>query len=335
MNFRSFFSPIALVAVFCMPPLWVSCRDVPDTAEDAGFRVRIMTWNAQTFFDAVEDGTEFPEFRGSKSAWGEERYRARLERLAEGISLCAEASGMEHGRLPDFCVLQEIETERVLLDLCNAMSQRNGYSDAVFVPPGEGNAFGSAILSMHPLESVRAHATGGGDAALRPLIEAEFRAGENSLVIFAVHWKSKSGSGDGNELRLAQESLLANRISALEADRPGVPWIACGDFNQKSSEFTLLDDIPDAWDWLRERTESGMRSGPSGSYYYQGVWEDIDHFLYSSLFADGAGMEFSGLTVVSEPPLIDAEGHPFRYELFSGNGYSDHLPLVMELTVGK
>lgn len=332
MNFRSFFSPIALAAIFCLLPCWVSCRDLPETAAESGVRVRIMTWNTQTFFDAVEDGTEFSEFRGTKSVWGEERYRARLERLAEGISLCGEASGMEHGQLPDFCVLQEIETERVLLDLCNTMSQRNGYSDAVFVPPGEGNAFGSAILSMHPLESIHAHATYGGETALRPLIEAEFKIGENPLVIFAVHWKSKSGSGDGNELRTAQEGLLASRIAALEGGRPGVPWIACGDFNQKSGEFTLLGEVHDAWSWWQEQCESGLRSGPPGSYYYQGVWEDIDHFLYSDLLLDGSEPEFAGLTVVSESPIIDEEGHPFRYELFSGNGYSDHLPLVLDLT---
>ncbi len=337
MDFRSFIVFPFWLGSLCLAGLCIlsSCRDIPEYAQDGDSRIRIMTWNAQTFFDAVEDGTEFPEYRGGKSVWDEERYRVRLERLAEGIALCGEASGMDRGRLPDLCVLQEIETARVLRDLCNTLPQRNGYSNAVFIPPGGGNAFGSAILSVHPVESVRAHTTDSGATALRPLIEAEFLVAGEPLVLFAVHWKSKAGSDEGDGLRRAQERLLASRIAALEAERPGVPWIACGDFNQKSDEFTLLSGVPDAWDWWHGRSESGSPSGPAGSYYYQDVWEDIDHFLYSSLFDDGVGREFAGLTVVTEGPITDQEGHPYRYELFSGEGYSDHLPLVMELTIDQ
>lgn len=335
MKLRSCFLFLGIYALLWVLPLLVSCRDIHEYARDGQCKVRIMTWNTQTFFDAVEDGTEFPEYRGTKTVWSEERYRARLERLAGAIALCGEASGMDRDQFPDFCVLQEIESARVIRDLCNLMPQRNGYSDAVFIPPQAGNAFGSAILSRCPVESVRAHMTEGGATALRPLIEAEFLIDGSPLVLFAVHWKSKAGTDDTDGLRRAQEGLLASRIAALESDRPGTPWVACGDFNQKSDEFTLLADACDAWDWWRARRESGTPSCPSGSYYYQGEWEDIDHFFYSNLFTDGIEWEFSGMTVVSVPPLVDTQGLPDRYELFSGKGYSDHLPLVMELTIAQ
>ena len=42
--------------------------------------ISIVSYNAQTFFDAVEDGREFKEFKGSKTKWSKEKYAFQAKR---------------------------------------------------------------------------------------------------------------------------------------------------------------------------------------------------------------------------------------------------------------
>jgi len=323
------------LCTLCVPVMLLAgCGDggMPGGMDGSGGeRITVMTYNTQTFFDAVEDGSEFSEFVGAKSLWSPEKYEARLDRLRDVIILCGGETGLEADRGPDIVVLEEIENERVLRDLCNRLPRRGVYANAVFVPPEEGSAFGSALLTRYPVESLSAHSVAGTDAVLRPLLEVRLKTGSSSLVVFAVHWKSKAGSDDTGAVRRLQEALLRDRIALLEAADPTTPYIACGDFNQKLDEFTLMDGIPNCWDGWLERCASGAEEGPAGSYNYEADWETIDHFFCSPVLADGSGTEVTDFAVVSREPLLNAESLPYRYELFNGQGYSDHLPLVLVL----
>ncbi len=331
MPFRNFFFfMLPVILAVCMLVAGCSGGGLSNGAGGTfGSRVTVMTYNTQTFFDAVEDGTEFSEFRGTKSLWSAEKYEARLDRLREVILLCGAEAGQESDRGPDIVVLEEVENERVLRDLCNRLPHRGAYANAVFVPPDPGSAFGSAILTRYPVESLSVHSVGGTGAVLRPLLEVRIKTGASSIVVFAVHWKSKAGGDDTGVLRLLQEKLLRDRIALLEAAEPDTPYLACGDFNQKLNEFTLLEGIPNCWDGWLSSCISGAEDGPEGSYNYQGNWETIDHFFCSPVLFDGNGSDVSKFAVVSHKPLLTVESLPFRYELFNGQGYSDHLPLVL------
>ena len=68
--------------------------------------------------------------------------------------------------------------------------------------------------------------------------------------------------------------------------------------------------------WIDFSTEE------EGSYFYQNEWEKIDHFFVSK---DCVIKEFY---TIKNGPNITEEGIPFRYNLWNGSGYSDHLPIV-------
>jgi endonuclease/exonuclease/phosphatase family metal-dependent hydrolase len=68
-----------------------------------------------------------------------------------------------------------------------------------------------------------------------------------------------------------------------------------------------------------------------GSYYYQGVWETIDHFLLNASLFDGAEWDFDSCTVITVEPFINAYGYPASYNPKTGNGLSDHVPLLLTL----
>lgn len=295
-------------------------------------RITVMTWNAQTLFDADESGNEFAEFKGPKSAWTREKYGARLDRLCEAILLGGSTLGAGPDRGPDIVALEEIESARVLEDLCNRLPQRYRYANVAFVPPREGASFASAVLSRYPIRSVTAHSVAVSGVALRPLLEVTIDVEGMPVSVFSAHWKSKLGNDDTDAVRRAQELVLASRISSLVSGNPEALYVACGDFNQPLADFTDLGrgSIASPWpDWLAQ-CSAGLVQGPEGSYFYNGDWEAIDHFFFP---ADArSGYRARDFKVLSSPPLTDGEAHPARYEVYSGRGYSDHLPLLLAFT---
>lgn len=294
--------------------------------------ISVMTWNAQTFFDAEETGTEFEEFTDSKSKWSTERYGIRLDRLCETILSAGRIAGEGPERGADIVVLEEIENARVIEDLCNRLPQRNRYLNVAFVPPESGGAFASVVFSRYPIKSVTAHSVASAGISLRPLLEVTLDAEGRSVSVFAAHWKSKSGDGDTAAIRRAQERVLSSRIESLEAADPSVLFVACGDFNQSLEAFETLGrgEIESPWpDWLA-RCSSGQVSGPEGSYRFDGAWERIDHFFFPPERL--CGYRVRDFQVMGAPPLTDENENPARYEVFSGAGYSDHLPLIITLS---
>jgi endonuclease/exonuclease/phosphatase family metal-dependent hydrolase len=69
-----------------------------------------------------------------------------------------------------------------------------------------------------------------------------------------------------------------------------------------------------------------------GSYSYKNEWETIDHFLLTGSLFDQTGWDFETCAVLDKAPFINAKGVPNAYIPRTGNGLSDHLPLLLTLT---
>ena len=106
-------------------------------------------------------------------------------------------------------------------------------------------------------------------------------------------------------------------------------------FNSPFFEY-LQDDFRPIYERVRSVVPQGRKAlrKERGTYCYQGVWEFIDHILVSpdlSACVDGTAH------VAGYPFLLTENGIPFR--TFRGpaygGGYSDHLPLYMDLSPVK
>ena len=73
------------------------------------------------------------------------------------------------------------------------------------------------------------------------------------------------------------------------------------------------------------------QSNTAGSYYYKDAWETIDHFLLNGALFSGSGLAYGYFRVLAEPPFTNAAGRPNAYNPRTGNGLSDHLPIVLVL----
>ena len=290
--------------------------------------IKVMNWNLQTFFDATFDGNEYTDFKNAKSGWNKEKYEERLDRLA-GVIKELDA---------DVVVMEELEKESQLQDIANRLSGTFDFSTLYhhgLFATNEGSSIGCAVLSRFPIGEITVHSldirTNGKVPSMRPIIQFSLYSKEKTLTIFVNHWKSKSGGAEASETwRKKQEALLSRLMS--KAKKNGTALLACGDFNKDISEFDIYykegteanlilhgkDDVPVFSPWI---LYNGTFAIP-GSYWYKNNWERIDHF-----FAAG-NIALSDFCAENMGDWADGEGHPYRYQLWNGKGYSDHLPIT-------
>ena len=310
--------------------------------------ISLACWNTQTFFDAEIEGTEYAEYQ-NLSKWSREKYLQRLTRLTDVIkSLNA-----------DIFVLEEIENAAVVQDIANQLAgnswdKSKNWTYAVF-GKDTGAAIGCAVFSKYEICDLKFHSMKievqkTEQPSVRPVLELSVNVEDKSLQIFVNHWKSKSGGEESSEIwRDWQEALLAQRVSEfLKNNEKEAAVVMCGDFNRDAKEFVcsfggkqnsfntflrgpyaaLVEGKPVQVysPWF---TPSGSFVTETGSYYYKDNWERIDH-----IFVCG------NVQISAFSPRIDGEwagvnGIPNMYRQFSGEGYSDHLPLMCTLILTK
>lgn len=290
----------------------------------------VVNWNVQTFFDAKKDGLEYNEFK--QSDWTVSKYNDRLERLC---SVIKELNA-------DIYVFEEIENEGIFYDISNFLAGSNwnlneSWNYFCFEKPDD-SAIGIGILSKFPLSNLKAHdidirIDGNEKPKMRYLLEVTVGIRENNVEFFVNHWKSKSSGYDESRIwRQYQENLLCQKLIEYSTENQNCPVIICGDFNMDIDEFCTEEnfvklcsgnfcethDIKVQSPWLNL---DGSLSTNTGSYYFDENWERIDNFFIMG------NIRFVDFRVCSEDPFLDKNGKPFGYKIYSGEGYSDHLPL--------
>ena len=359
-NIRRAKIPILLfVLMFCILFFGCGCSNFVDVSSGAlSFRkadeseLSVVSWNLQTFFDAADSGTEYEDFIGKKSKWTEEKYKARLEKLC---------TFMKAVNADIFCFM-EVENAAVVQDIANTLQV--GVSGMkwpyVCFARESGSSLGCAVFSRYEPQLLTVHSIdykaavqlgafcgfSAGDEltqpSMRPLMEVRFsfapvrfgaqnsnsnmgNGGNGKLALFVAHWKSKSGGAKESEVwRNCQEAVLAKRIERALAD--GYNVVACGDFNRELSEFMYSRmegcvDLRGSFENVTVRSP-WFASTANGSYCFQNVWNRIDHFFFAG------DTECTFFSVYEEEGFVTAGGLPNSYDVWTGEGYSDHLPLV-------
>lgn len=295
----------------------------------------LCSWNLQTFFDGVTDGCEYSNFKSS-AKWNQEKYEIRLKRLCQVLkSLDA-----------DIFALEEIENEGIIQDIANYFAGNSWNADKNWnyasFSKSKGSAIGCAIISRYPLYALKNHSLDirsedSSQPSMRPIMEVCADVKGREVVIFVNHWKSKAGGGESSQVwRKWQEKVLAGRILEVSLNA-GPACIICGDFNQDSEEFqtdftgfekgwnTIFDDCVKVYSPWYEA--DGSYATEIGSYYYGSQWERIDH-----IFSFGKA-EISDFSPKAESPWANENGLPLSYKIYTGEGYSDHLPVMAKICI--
>lgn len=299
--------------------------------------ISLVSWNVQTFFDSETDGCEYSDFRKGGN-WNREKYSARLDRICEVIdSLNA-----------DVFVLIEIENEGVLQDISNhfaggSWKNKDFWKYSCFSKPKD-SSIGIGILSRYEMSDLSVHYVDlrnmkTESPSMRYLLQVTVNVGEKDFVLFANHWKSMSEGETETELwRDWQESVLASRLIELSNGGFEPSVVICGDFNRDIQKFVVTngDILLRCAGFGKEKTinvscpwisENGNFITEIGSYYYNDEWERIDNIFFNEK------IELTYFEPVARIPWATDGKKPFSYKIFSGEGYSDHLPLMCRFKI--
>jgi endonuclease/exonuclease/phosphatase family metal-dependent hydrolase len=348
-------SAIAMLAVGCR------CSLAP---QGTGEEIRIVSYNVHNLFDAEESGKEYPEFRLSKGKWSKELYAKRLVNTVEAVRSVSETAGSRRSGEPDILCVQEIENSKVLADLAEHFG-RGFYRYWAISGPDE-SIIHTGILSRFPIVAVHTHSVvdAWGFGPLRDILEVEFELGSaERIVVFVCHWKSKSeGEKETEAGRRAAAALLVQRIREVQAEKPSLPIVVCGDFNESPDEYLRVGRsyptaimpsdigmppsaaegeplcVSGAWDELAD-PEKVILYNPwtevsdSFSIAFHEKREQFDSFFLSANLHDGEGVEYEGFGVADAPMLFGASDTPFGWK--GSEGYSDHLPVELTLSMKR
>ena len=290
---------------------------------------RICELNAENLFDTAHDlGKEDREFlpEGNRR-WTQNKLWKKLDNLSREII------SLGPNRPADIIALTEVENDSVMTLLCRrAMLRKAGYRYIITDSPDPRGI--DVALMYQP-------------ATFKPLKTASIRIHHPKQPHFRtrdiLHVAGRLQNGD-----------TLHSVDTLLCDNPRAKIIIIGDFNDTPFSETLtqhLGAIPLAGKAVKPRCASLYNLLPAhaganvvtGTYKYQGRWQMLDQCIVSGSLLDTAGRVYTSPTDLHiwAPPFLleedsnDLQQTPRRtYNGYRYNGgFSDHLPIFIDLTV--
>jgi endonuclease/exonuclease/phosphatase family metal-dependent hydrolase len=338
--------------------------------EPGDYTLSIVTWNVQALFDGTDHGAEYDEYLTS-AGWSEEKYAARLTSLAQAIDKMDEKTPdvLAFQELERREILEDLVKGPLLkhgykqiffannpgASLGIGVISRFPFSQTMAHSISENGAVNPRPileLWLHPEDKPMVlfichwkSKLGGSDETeilrrasariiLRRLGEIEAQYPDMPVIIM----------GDLNENYDEFYRLAGTSISALLPDDPRAAELT----GLRGEEASGREAIP--LDFLVLSRQKPPRAeyfaAPAvtlyspwgnelqrGSYNYKNEWETIDHFLFTGTLFDNRGWEFDTCTVLTQPPFTNASSYPNAYYPRTGHGLSDHLPLLLRISL--
>jgi endonuclease/exonuclease/phosphatase family metal-dependent hydrolase len=325
----------------------------------------LMTWNVHNLFDGVDNGFEYPEFLQS-SGWSTEKYLGRINSLSAAINtlkpkpdiiMFQEVENLDIMNDLAFTISNGFEWSH----FANNPGAALGVGLISRLPVLEAMSHSITVNSdttPRPVLEVRVQAGDsefvlfichwksklGGDAATESVRRASAR-----VIVRRIRelWEINPDlgvivAGDLNENHDEFYKQNAAMICALLPDDPYCAQLTgCigndgeeNAFNQKDFIVLSRNKPPEPVHFPQDSIvlfSPWMSDLDNGTYFYRYNWETIDHFLISGQFFTNSGWDYEQSLVANFSPFISANGTPISYNMRTGTGLSDHLPLLLTL----
>lgn len=297
------------ILALCFISVWIFAKDV-----------NVATYNVENLFDGVNQGSEYRDFRLGKHGWSKDVARQKLNNTIKAIKLID----------ADILALQEVENEAIL----KRLAQKTGFKYSAFTKPNR-SPIGVGVMSKYPIKKVKNFKSG--VEKTRDFLYTKIEIGQNTLGLWVVHFPTQ-------KYPLSQRKRVANHLKKAVNSQNDTEYIIAGDFNtpikphsilqQSFGSFGIGKDLYDPW--------LSLSSDIRWSHSFFGRKSAIDRMLLSKGLFDGKKLDFknNSFRVVKKDFLINHKGEPNRWQMRGkrgnkkhiGEGYSDHLPLVLTLT---
>jgi exonuclease III len=258
----------------------------------------------------------------------------------------------------DIIALQEVENENTLIDL----NKKLNYPYYAITKNYNANTNVALLSKYKIIKTVSIEVST--SANFRDILEVHLKINDSKLILFVVHWHSKFFP---ETYRRQYAQALKWRIDDIKDDQD---FIILGDFNSNYDEYltfkkdkrlndtfgiTGINDIIKTTKDSRMITREYIIEESKGNEYLYNLWLEIDSFAkrYSAFYKNKPQSLDS---IIVSPSLFDDKGinyvdrsfsvykddkvirkdtnttnsWEFSKGIFTGNGYSDHLPIYAD-----
>jgi len=315
-----------------------------------GDELHLLFYNVENLFDTLDDPfTEDDDFTPhERKKWTNERYEEKLNNLSKVIAQAANG-------FPAFVGLAEVENRTVLEDLINTPALREAGYGIVHEDSPDVRGIDVAFLYQKELFSVNDYKAISIQFDFDPsittrdilYINGTFSNGEE-LHFFVNHWPSRrEGQLETEPKRITVAKRLREEIDLIFEKKSKSKVILMGDFNDYPYNKSIVDVLQATAQWpqpeggfynlVAEKEEIG-----DGTHNYRGDWGFLDQMMVSPalITSEGLTTDLDSVKVVKEEWMLF---YHTRYREYKPNksyvgdnyvgGYSDHLPLVMRLSI--
>lgn len=320
--------------------IWLVLFPLFGFAQEEDASLLIVELNTENLFDTTHDSlkNDYDFLPDGNYHWSRHRYWQKVNRIGQTIIACGDGPKW---RLPDLVALCEVENDSVLMAITKRSLLRKARYEYIMTHSPDERGIDVALLyspfSFAPVgsQSIRIIPVAG----MKPTRDILYVKGRvitgDTLHVFVVHAPSRSGGeAQSRPYRLHVATALANAIDLVYSSSPEAKVIVTGDFNDYSNSPSL--QLLYAHGLKNVSSEAKGHNGAKATYRYHGEWRSLDQMLVSRNLKDNvAGCWIGDYPFLLEPDEKYGGVKPHRnyYGPRYNNGFSDHLPLIMELSL--
>ena len=347
MNYRTSLPTILLLILAAFVLTQGSCDD-PEGARTPQ-RALIMFYNVENLFDTLNDPlTNDNQFLpGTDKDWNSERYWKKVNDISAVISKA------DSSALPDIVGLCEVENADVVGALANSNALKNGNYGIIHRDSPDARGIDVAVMfNRHAFEltSSSFYTVVLNDTARSQTRQVLYFTGllhNEPMHFFVAHWPSRrGGAAESEHKRVQVAALIREKVDSIKGSDKDAAIIIMGDLNDHPTDRSVYEVLG-----AKENATKGdlvdlfydEHIEKTGTYNYRGEWGVLDHFIVSSNLLNSS---LRIRTSDASARIIDHEWLLYYDEdlddtkpsrTFGGpnyyGGYSDHLPILLELEI--
>lgn len=277
--------------------------------------------------------------------WDENVLNKKLDNIAKVIK------GYNRGYGPDVVFLQEVENEAVL----RRLKRKTGHKFHLLVEGPDKRGIDTAILSDFPFqESVKyfdldIKASNGKSVVTRGLLKATIKVKNRKITLLNAHFPSQAAPDDFRNQAAKKIREIVERLDERNV-------ILAGDFNTNENDaphglndwLLNYDFTPTFYDSFEMSPYTPGELDAPGTHYYDGKWSFLDRILVWSAYDLNVSKRrfrpyWSTFEVIAKPWMSQPVKRnswyagdkltPKRFNPETGEGVSDHFPIVLKIQI--
>lgn len=299
-------------------------------------------WNVENLYDTIDDplknDDDFTPAGANK--WNTEKYRIKIDRLAEVIAKMPSGETTDGFTLLGLC---EVENKNVLQDLVSSQRLKEWSYEFVLVDGPDARGIDPALIYnpvyFQPTKvfSFRIPMIVDTSHQTRNILFVKGLLLGEELVLLVNHWPSRRGGESTSRPNRISAARKAGQIcDSIRKSDPETRIIIMGDFNDDPDDKSIMELTENRgfYNPMLEPFKKGI-----GTIAWKDNWNLFDQVLLDPSFLsnDNKGWKYSGVNIYNKDFLRlqngNFKGYPHRTyngSIYAG-GYSDHFPVCVLL----